>query len=225
MVKKNLILICMFLITHVAFAQSETLNRVLRNDSSQKYLIQLPREYTAERAFPILIVIHWHSGTAEQQINEWRFLAQKDSYILICPQFFEGYQRLERSEDRKLIAIIDEVSSEFSVDKENVYLVGFSAGAQFALRFAYKHPFLKAVCILSLGDFDSPPGNEQLKSVKYFLGVGEKDSRLPVVKKLYNILDKSGFDVSFESYPLVGHNIHSNMKSAVMKFLRGIHSQ
>ncbi|MCX5698904.1 MAG: dienelactone hydrolase family protein [Candidatus Omnitrophica bacterium] len=222
--KKILIFICMLLITQEIFAQSETLNRVLRNDSSQKYLIQLPRQYTAERAFPILVAIHWYSGTAEQQINEWRFLAQKDSYILICPQFYEGYQRLAGSEDQKLIAIIDEVSSEFSVDRENIYLVGFSGGAQFALRFVYKHPFLKAVCILSPGEFDSPPKNEQLKSVKYFLGVGEKDSRLSIVKKLYNVLDKRGFDVSFESYPLVGHNIHSNMKSAVMKFLHDIHS-
>ncbi|MFH0856102.1 MAG: dienelactone hydrolase family protein [Candidatus Omnitrophota bacterium] len=223
--KRILLLICMLLIAQKVFAQSETLDRVLRNDPGQKYLVQLPRQYTTEHAFPVLVAIHWYSGTAEQQINEWGFLAQKDSYILICPQFSEGYQRLAGEEDQKLVAIIDAVSSEFSVDKENIYLVGFSAGAQFALRFTYKHPFLKAVCILSPGAFDPPPRNKQLKSVKYFLGVGEKDPRLSTVRKLYNVLDKGGFDVSFESYPLVGHNIHSSMKSAVRKFLHGIHSQ
>ena len=223
--KKNIIFLCMFLISQDIFAQSETLERVLRNDPAQKYLIQLPRHYTAQAAFPVLIAVHWHSGTAEQQINEWGFLAQKDSYILICPQFLEGYQRLERGEDKKLLAIIDEVNADFSVDSDNIYLVGFSGGAQFALRFAYKHPFLKAVCILSPGEFDPPPRSEQLKSVKYFIGVGEGDSRLPVVKRLYGVLDKKGFDVSFESFPLVGHSLHSNIKSAVMKFLRAIYSQ
>ena len=212
-------IIILLLFLQVCFAQNTgVIQKVLKNNPTQGYVLLLPRKYTAENKAPLLIVIHWYQGTAIQQIDEWKFFAQKNGYILLSPQFGEGYQRLEGGQEQKLKDIISEVENEYSVDHDRIFLVGFSGGAQFAHRFAYRNRFLRAVCILSPGDCDSPPSEPSAKSVRYFVGVGEKDPRYPVAKKLYNLLKKKGYEVTFESFPLVGHVLHSNMKSAAMDF-------
>lgn len=198
------------------------LEKSLADSRSQKYYLQLPSRYDGLKKYPLFIAIHWLDGTAMQQINEWKFLAQKNGYILLCPQFNAGYQRLAGGQGKKLLRIIAEVEKDYSVDKERIFLIGFSGGAQFALRFAYKNHFLKAVCVLSLGDFDPPPSGQSAKAVKYFLGVGEKDSRYRLMGELYNLLKKKGYNVVFEAFPLVGHFLHPAIKDAVMRYISKI---
>ena len=221
--KTKILIFLIILFPQICFAQSAgVMQKVLKADRTQGYALLLPRKYTAENKYPLFIAIHWHQGTAIQQIDEWRFLAQKNEYILVCPQFNEGYQSLQGRQEQNLKEIIAEVENEFSVDENRIFLVGFSGGAQFALRFAYRNHFLKAACILSAGTIDSPPSEPSAKSVKYFVGVGEKDERYGLAKKLYNLLKKRGYEVTFKSFPLVGHAIHSSIKSAVIDFLNSI---
>ncbi len=224
----------------------------LQIDSKQKYILQLPIHYNPENKYPLFIAIHWLNGTARQQINEWRFLANKNKYILLCPQFnlsrfnssllaaiplkkfgfdtpqlaagrfIEGYQQLRRNEAAKLVEIISEVEKEFSINREKNFLVGFSGGAQFTHRFVYRYPFVKAVCILATREYDPPLSSLAVKKVKYFVGVGEDDERYKKMVEFYNLLKRKDYDVTFESFPLVGHNLHSGIKDGVMNFLNSI---
>jgi poly(3-hydroxybutyrate) depolymerase len=220
MKKYIFLIITLLFLLQICFAQNTgAMQRALKNDPAQGYVLQLPRKYSAENKAPLLIVVHWYQGTAMQQIDEWRFLAQKNGYILLAPQFTEGYQRLGGGCEQKLKDIISEVENEYSVDQDKIFLLGFSGGAQFAHRFAYRNHFLKAVCILSPGDCDSPPSEPSAKSVRYFVGAGEEDPRYPVAKKLYKLLEKKGYDVTFKSFPSVGHTLHSSIKSEAIDFL------
>jgi predicted esterase len=214
------VLFCAVSFLGVCFAQGpELIERTLKGNVSQKYILQLPGRYASENKYPLFIAVHWFNGTAQQQINEWKFLANKKSYILLAPQFSEGYQTLRDKEDDTLVEIIREVENEYAVDRERIYLVGFSGGAQFAHRFAYRQPFIKAVCVLSAGAYDPPPASGNVKTVKYLVGAGEEDERYAKAEKYASLLRKSGFDVVFEGFPLIGHNLHANIKLAVEKFL------
>lgn len=221
--KKSILLLILFFPTFLCFAQNvEMKERNLQSDSKQMYILQLPIHYNPENKYPLFIAIHWLNGTARQQINEWRFLANKNKYILLCPQFNEGYQQLRRNEAAKLVEIISEVGKEFPINREKIFLVGFSGGAQFTHRFVYRYPFVKAVCILATREYDPPPSSLAVKKVKYFIGVGEDDDRYKKMVEFYNLLKRKDYDVTFESFPLVGHNLHSGIKDRVMKFLNSI---
>ena len=193
--------------------------RTLESDEGQRYLVRLPVRYNSEKLHPLFIAIHWLNGTALQQVDEWKFLCNKNGYILVCPQFSEGYQHIRKKEDLRLMEIISEVEREFSVDRNKIYLVGHSGGAQFAHRFAFKHPFMKAVCVLAGGEYDDPPSSVEARKVKYFVGVGEEDKRYKAMTGLYSLLKRKGYDAEFKSFPSVGHILHSSIKSAVIKFL------
>ena len=212
--KKLFILLCFSLfIPWACFAQQPKPN--------QKYLVQLPIGYNENIKYPLFVAILWYDGTAQQQVNEWKFYANKEKYILLCPQFNEGYQQFRGREDKKLIEIIEEVEKKFSIDQGNIFLVGFSGGAQFVHRFAFKHPgYLKAACIMSAGDYDVPPDSLEAKKIKYFVAVGEEDERFKATEHFYQQLKNKGYDAVFESVPMAGHTMSSNFKGRVIAFLR-----
>ncbi len=199
----------------------ELLERSLKDKPSQRYLVQLPSGYKQDIKYPLFITIHWYTGTAQQQINEWKFYANKDEYILLCPQFSDGYQWFEGREDETLIEIINEAKEDFYIDPGRVFLVGNSGGGQFVHRFAFKHPeHIKAACVLSAGDYEAPPDLSDAKSVKYYVAVGEDDERLGITRRFYLQLRDKGYSVVYKSFPMVGHVLHSSMKREVMDFLR-----
>ena len=225
MIKKAFILFCCLLFTSsVCYGENpQLIKKSLSNHSAQKYLVQLPKNYSSEAKFPLFIAIHWLQGTALQQVSEWKFLTNKAGYILLCPDFADGYQTFRGQEDKKLIQIIEEVKKDFSIDESKIFIVGFSGGAQFAHRFALKYPEeVRAACVLSAGDYDRPRQLSETSRVKYFVAVGEEDERYGKTKDFYRQLKSLGFDAIFQSFPGVGHILHSSIKEAVMDFLRDL---
>lgn len=215
--------LCSFLSECFAQAAPQLLERFLGSDASQRYLIQLPSGYRADKKYTVFIAIHWYTGTAEQQVNEWKFYANKEKYILLCPQFADGYQLFQQNEDKKLIEIIKELEQEFHVGRGMVFLVGYSGGAQFAHRFAFRHcAYIRAVCVLAAGEYDSLPFSSQARKVKYFVAAGEEDPRFKSTKRFYLGLKNNGYDVVFKSFPGVGHTLHSSIKGEVIDFLDGL---
>jgi predicted esterase len=221
--KKLIILIYfIFFVQGVCSAQDfQVIERFLNDNPRQKYLIQLPKDYSLDKTYPLFIAIHWFKGNAKQQVDEWKFFTNKEKYILLCPEFRNGYQRLKQAEDKKLIQIIKEAKKRFSIDGDNIFLVGYSGGAQFVHRFAFKHPeHIKAACVLAGGEYDTPPNSDRARKVTYFIAVGEEDERYRKTLNFYNQLKKRHYKAKFEAFPLIGHNMHFNIKSAVIVFLR-----
>ena len=191
--------------------------------NGQKYLLQLPKGYNTTERYPLLIAIHWLHGNASEQINEWKFIANKNGYILVSPEFVDGYQKFAREEDQKLCAVLEDVKRDFSVAESKIFITGFSGGAQFAHRFVFKYPLVcRAACIMAAGDYDAPPNSKEAKAVKYFVGVGTDDKRLAATTAFYKKLKAKGYDVTFKTFPRVGHTLHSSIKQAVSDFLKNV---
>jgi predicted peptidase len=201
-----------------------TLARNLKSDPKQKYYLYLPKNFDPAHQYPLFIAIPWYKGTAQEQIENWHNFTNRDQYILLSPQFKDGYQELRHKEDRTLVRIMDEVAEEFNFDLNSVYLEGCSGGGQFAHRFVFKYPeLIKAASIIAAGSYSSPPNNPAATRVKFFVGVGEKDSeRLTITQQFYQELLDKGYDVQFKIFPGIGHSCGIDTQAAVMDYLKNL---
>lgn len=95
---------------------------------------------------PPLVVVHGILRDAEGTFDLFSDYASAQQRVLIAPLFDErhwkGYQRVlgQQRADLGLIEILDGLRREAVISGRRVELFGYSAGAQFAHRFAFFHP-------------------------------------------------------------------------------------
>ncbi|MFC3040708.1 alpha/beta hydrolase [Virgibacillus xinjiangensis] len=107
------------------------------------YDVKTPQSVRADRTYPLLIALHG-IGYDEKDMME-AFDGVTDEYILVAPRgnltyeegfayyYLEDYGKpdmaLFDASMEKLQVFIDEVMEEYPVDRDQVYLAGFSQGA------------------------------------------------------------------------------------------------
>jgi pimeloyl-ACP methyl ester carboxylesterase len=116
----------------------------------------------------IIVIIHGISRNAEEIINGFKGSVKKNT-LLVAPifskQYATDYQRLGRKNkgpraDYILNAIVNELRNDFGIEKQKIHLFGFSAGAQYAHRYAFAHPNLvDKVAIVAAGWYTLPTTN------------------------------------------------------------------
>lgn len=223
LLRRVVFVIGFFCLAFSCFAAGPLLfKKVLSGEAIWSYLVRLPEDYSKDKKHVLCIVVHWRTGTADEQIHQWEFLASKSGYVLLSPQFEEGYQELVHGEDERLIRMISEAQKEFSVDPDRIFLVGYSGGAEFVHRFALKHPqYAKAACVIGGENYVMLPGPKAGR-VRYYVAVGKKDDRRQATLFFYQRLKKKGYDVSFQDYPSVGHELNASIREMVVRFLKDV---
>ncbi len=118
----------------------------------RQYWVALPENYDADTPAPVVILLHGSGGTAQEFLafTGYRRLADKTGTILVAPQGVQnswGYLDPEQlhpedlyTNDWDLLALlIDQLTTEYAVDAERVYLLGLSNGGMLAQRTMCEH--------------------------------------------------------------------------------------
>ncbi len=130
--------------------------RALRSDPGQEYYVYVPSG--GGQGAPIFISVHGISRNAREQARLFSTHAEHHGAVLIAPHFtaerHPDYQRLGRvghglRADAALNAIIEEVSLSTGASAGQVYLFGYSGGAQFAHRYMMAYPHRVARCVVA----------------------------------------------------------------------------
>ena len=198
--------------------------RSLKRSSQHKYIVHVPQNYDPSRKYPLFIAMHRKGGPAIDQYNQWNFFTNRDQYIMLCPQFFGGFQRFTSDEDKSLISMMHEMKEEFKYDPDRVYLVGFSMGADFVQKFAFQYPGrITAAGILGARNYEEPPYSGKGREVKYFVVAGTRDTiYLDATNKFIQKMKAKGYDVEFQEFLSAGHALNDDIKNAVMSFFKKI---
>ena len=126
--------------------RGEILQRVLRVDPDQDYLIFVPT--TLNENTRVLVFVHGTSGNAQDPSRWLAPRCEEHNLVLLVPLFTErhsDYQRLGRvgrgaRSDHIMDQCVAEVGSLCDIDVSNFFLFGYSGGAQFAHRYTMAHP-------------------------------------------------------------------------------------
>ncbi|MEY3395307.1 MAG: hypothetical protein RL346_1543 [Verrucomicrobiota bacterium] len=144
----------------------------------------------------------------------------EDKAIALAPVFTGDYHLGTGDAAKQLIERFQEIRKTYHVH-DKMFIYGFSAGAQFAHRFAFNHPeWVVGVSAHSAGSWAGIEGwgeiNDKAKCIPFALSCGELDTtkafdgtaphgRLDWMKVFAGDLQKRGFAVRTEVHPGVGH--------------------
>ena len=188
-----------------------------------EYYLHVPKGYTPDRKWPVLVYVHGTEGSGRDALHVWRPLANEEGFFYLAPTFPGwGYTHLSNDEDRVLWAMIVEVQERYAIDRDRVFITGFSGGAQFAHRFAFRYPsHICGVSAMSAGSYDPPP--KHARRVPFAVSVGEEDTeRTDLALSFARELQKQGYKVRYETFPGVGHHMSGQALGLTMDMFRDV---
>lgn len=123
------------------------------NGFRRTYLVHVPSGYRPEIPVPLVVVLHGAFDTAEgmEKSSGFSLLADREQFIVLYPNgmgilgFLQhwnaghccGKAATDQLDDVGFVAAtIEDVCARFKVDRDRVYMVGFSNGGMLAFRFA-----------------------------------------------------------------------------------------
>lgn len=196
-----------------------------------EFYYYIPASVLSEKevAHPVLICVPGLSGRGESAVtSDFKQFADREGFVIIAPSFVydaadwasrTSYQFPEIWSGNALLHIIDKVKGKNSLTISKFYLHGFSAGAQFVLRFALWKPELCAACAAHAPGGTVIPDN--YCGVKFMISVGKEDTdRIAKAEAFYNNAKALGIDVDYREYE-GGHMLPgSEIRDSIVFFKR-----
>jgi pimeloyl-ACP methyl ester carboxylesterase len=128
-------------------------------DSQSAYLLRIPLSYREERPSPLLVYLSGGAGYAIDGVATAEDAVSQTDYLVLYPQA-TGYWWTPGAA-RSFDAVLHDVLQRYNVDRDRIYLTGFSNGGTGALYFAALWPqrFAAVVSLMGAGQC-----NEQVKA-------------------------------------------------------------
>lgn len=178
----------------------------------------------AEKA---VIFLHGRGGTAEDimSLNKWLPL---NGYYCVAPraeqQTWYPYTFMADISDNEphlsnsldTISVIVDHLQKSGINREHIYIVGFSQGACLALEFAARNAARYGGIIAFTGGLigakiDMSRYQIAFDNTPIFVGTGNPDAHVPLerVRESAKLLERLGADVKLEVYEYMGHTVSS----------------
>jgi len=173
------------------------------------FSLYVPEQYTAERAWPVIVALHGGSGNGRDFLWTWVREAKSLGYLLVAPTAVAD--TWSEVDDQGLPEILTWLSRRYRLDKKRILLTGLSDGATFAVLYGLAHP--QIYCALAplcgvLHPANEPIGNlGRARGVPIYLVHGALDFLFPVglARLAYETLSKAGAAIEYRELPELSH--------------------
>ena len=144
---------------------SSDFQTIIHQGVNREYVLYVPDSYDGSFSVPVVLNFHGFSGDAYQYMNEadMRRLAEAETFILIYPQGLDldgephwnacpngGDNKSDVDDFGFIETLVKEVSSNYNIDLERIYAVGYSNGGMMAYGLAnHKSELIAAVASVS----------------------------------------------------------------------------
>ena len=178
---------------------------------SANYLLYLPKDYhDTHEDFPLVLFLHGSGerGTDIEKVKVHglpKLISQgrEFPFIVVSPQcpdhiFWDA---------DILIALLDEIESEYRIDKNRIYVTGLSMGGFGTWELAIRQPD-RFAAIAPVCGWNDPEKACLLKDVPVWAFHGAKDMVVPVAasEKMVEKLKSCGGDAKLTIYPEANHD-------------------
>lgn len=186
------------------------------------YFYYIPQNVfkTKNERHPYLILVPGLSGRGEDFVSQtFKDFAKKEGFVIIAPSFIEdsknwesktSYQYPQAWSGQALNDILNSFDTKQNMRPLHIYMLGFSAGAQFVSRYAMLYPdYVTACAFNAAGGTDDPL---KYQATKFYVAVGSQDEdvRKQNAQKFYTLARKQGIEVTFKIYDNLGHGLSAD---------------
>ncbi len=141
------------------------------------YFLRIPDTYRGDRPLPLLVYLSGGAGFALDAVNTASDVIADTEYLVLYPQAGEFWWKPEVAD--RLHAALRDVLNDFNVDRDRVYIAGFSNGGTGALYMAERWPDRFAAVVSLMGAGQCMPevqkGLGNLTNLPILFVHGEKD--------------------------------------------------
>lgn len=146
---------------------------------SQDYLLYLPPKIDPDKTYWLVCYAHGARGHLPEDLPIINYFSEQEDCIVIAPTFSRGYQLLEHNSDQRVIEIFQELKKKYQLH-DKFFILGHSAGGQFAHRFTLKHPDLIVGCEACSSGTWATGGiyhslNQKAENIPIAIGCGMED--------------------------------------------------
>jgi predicted esterase len=194
--------------------------------SPTEYYLFLPSSYSPETDWPLFVGIHGSGRDGTQCLKMWQSYAESEGFVLVCPSLGDEHGGWYVDEgERDLDEILRQVRKDCRVQKQ-IFLAGFSAGAEFAQVYALDHPkSIKAVAILSSGNYYEP--SSALKDTSFLIVIGDQDNSISVknAQVFADFLEQKEYSVELDILPGVKHEITPQAEELTIRLYNSLYGK
>lgn len=166
---------------------------VIPNSNNEMYALYLPKTFSMDRNWPIVFVFD-PMAQGKRAINQFYQAAEKYEYVVVASNatrngpYNDNFIRAKN--------LINTFISNFPVDKQRMYLAGFSGGARLAMAIASSSDNFKGVIACGAG-FPSSTFIPSENTFAYIGIAGDEDFNYKEVKDVVAILKIRKYDAEF----------------------------
>jgi len=129
-----------------------------QDESPQPYYLHIPRTYTGRKALPAIVYLHgyapWLDKTNWHQLSYGLTeLAEDHGYLIICP-FARSNTDFQGIGEVDVLQVLRLAAEQVKIDRDRVFLVGYSMGGMGAYTIAAHYPDLWAGAVVMCGRAD-----------------------------------------------------------------------
>ncbi|GEM_PF-2418615 len=142
-------------------------NNVLADErpmwGAQPVIMYYPTGYDSTSRWPLVIAMHGGNGSYESFAHTWRNMADAIKAVIAVPAGVERESQITNSWgadfgpiEKAIVGLAEKLSAQHRVNRSQIYLTGFSQGAQASLELALRRPDLFRGAIPMSGFLSQP---------------------------------------------------------------------
>jgi pimeloyl-ACP methyl ester carboxylesterase len=169
------------------------------------YWLQLPREYSHGRSYPLLLALHMAGETPRAALDRWSELAGQYGYVLAAPEWAVAGQTEYAYSAREHHTVLDalgDLRRHFAVDSDRVFLAGCGQGGDMAYDVGLAHPDLFAG-VVPMSAFPGPMPYRYRHNAQYlpfYVIVGDRSGDNGDNRALFKEWVPHGYPVLYVQY-------------------------
>lgn len=188
---KKITLILFLLGSYITSAQ--VLNSVPIPNTSDTYTAYLPQQYGIEKKWPVIMVFS-PDGDGAVAVEKFKESADRYGYVIAAANGITNGSYQENL--LKARSFYTEVIKRFSIDKNGIYLAGFSGGARLAMSIAVMSSQIKGV-IACGASFSNVATYIPTENKFFYIGmVGDQDFNYNEMLQAMDYLEQKKFDAN-----------------------------
>ncbi|MFX0208645.1 MAG: alpha/beta hydrolase [Candidatus Hodarchaeota archaeon] len=201
-----------------------------QTDSKPFLLVRTPANYSPERSYPLVLVLHGRCDSNRNEDPYWKNLLKHHDIILALLQSSQKFtdnhfvwDDLELAEE-ELINAYNLLKQRYLIDYSAIILAGVSQGSEVILNatfsgsLAVKGLYLVIPSAPSFLDQFSKEETPQLvqEDIRVCIFMGEKDPRNTKTLNIHDFFIERGIEVQLHKEPDIGHMIPENFDQILL---------